>query len=121
MLLDYSFFTHLCCRRCVRLGARNEADHELYKEAAVGQHDEQLVPEVHFSRRKRPKPAVSTTFWGPRDPQEKTVHGSPARLGPRPGESRHGAQSQFEPCEMALTSDRLQVEADPNREAKEET
>lgn len=86
----------------------------------MGWHDEQLITEIHSPWRKCPKPAVPTTFRGPWDPQEKTVHGSPAWLGARPGEPKYGAQSQFEPCEMALTSYCLQMEADPNREAEEE-
>lgn len=87
----------------------------------MGRHDEQLLPEIHSPWRKCPQPAVPTTFRGFRDPQEKTVHGSSPWLGSRPGEPQYGAQSEFEPCEMALASYCLQVEADANREAEEET
>lgn len=90
-------------------------------EATVGQHGEQLITGLHSPWRKCPKPPVPSTLRGPGDPQEKTVHGHAARLGPGPGEPGYGAQSQFEPSEMALASYCLQVETHPDGEAEEET
>lgn len=87
----------------------------------MDQHDEQLIPGLHCPWRKCSKPPVPCPLRGPGDPQEKTVHGGPARLGPRPREPEYGAQSQFEPSEMALASYCLQVEKDPDREAEEKT
>lgn len=100
---------------------KKQVQDELYGEATVGQHDEQLIPGLHSPWRKCPEPPAPSALRGPGDPQEETVHGHPAGVGPRLGEPQYGAQSQFEPSEMALTSYCLQVETDPDGEAKEET
>lgn len=74
-----------------RLDVQKTVQDEL--QASVGQRDQQLIPGLHSSWRKCPEPPVPSTIRGPRDPQEETVHGGPAELGPRPGEPQHGAQS----------------------------
>ena len=94
---------------------------ELYGEATVGQLDEQLLLGLHSPWRKCPEPSAPSTLRGPGDPQEETVHGCPAGLGPRFREPEYGSQSQFEPSEMALTNYGLQVETDSDGEAEEKT
>ena len=87
----------------------------------MGQRHRHLIRGLHSPWRKCPEPVVPTTHRESWDPQEETVHGRPAELGPRPGEPQYGAQSQLEPSEMAFISYRLQVETDPVSEAEEET
>lgn len=105
----------------VHLDTQSSVQDELYGQATMGQHYQQLIPGLHSLWRKCPEPPVPSMFWGPGDPQEETVHGHPEGLGPRPWEPQYGAQSQFDPSEMALTGYCLQVETDPDREAEEET
>lgn len=103
------------------MDVQNQVQDELYGEATVGQHDEQLFPGLHSPWRECPEPPVPSTPRGPGDPQEEALHGHPAGMGPGPGEPQYGAQSQFESSEMALISHCLQVETVPDRKAEEET
>lgn len=94
---------------------------ELCEEAALGEHDAQLITGLHTPWRKRTEPLAPSSPRSPGSPQEEAVHGRPAGLGPGPGEPEYGSQYESEPGEVALSRDRLQVEADAVGEADEET
>lgn len=105
----------------IYLCVQNNSQDELHGEATVGQCNKQLLLGIYSPWGKCPKPLVPTTLWGPGDPQEEIVYGRPTGLGPGPGKSKYGTQSQFEPSETAFTSYCLQMETDIDWKAEEET
>lgn len=87
----------------------------------MGQNDQQLVLDVLSAWRKRPQPPVSTLSGQPWQPEDKSVHRLPPGLGLGPGKPQRRSKPEFEPGQVVLARDRLQVEADAGGEAEEET